>query len=89
MSIKANLTVQQVSDWMTNSRRNASTKLSEKNRLNTENKLLLLKNFDQNKDPNKKIIENIAKQTGLTEKRIKAWFRFQRFKQKNVNSDKN
>lgn len=84
LSIKSNLTIQQVSAWMKNARRIADTKISEKNRIKTENKLILLKHFRKNQDPNKKIIDNIAKETGLNDKRIKAWFRYQRFLQKDI-----
>lgn len=81
---KANLTVTQVTYWMANSRKNIEAKCSKQNKISTENKIKLLDHFSQNQDPGKKDIEKISKKTGLDEKRIKAWFRRQRYNQRQI-----
>lgn len=67
---------------MAKARFNLEAKCSEKNRLTTENKIKLLNYFKINQDPGIKEIEKLTKITGLDDKRIKCWFAFQRYKNK-------
>ena len=69
---------------MANSRKNIEAKCSIQNKISTENKIKLLDHFSQN--PGKKDIEKISKKTGLDDKRIKAWFRRQRYYQRQINN---
>lgn len=78
---QSNLTLNQVSIWLKHARERED---SNKKRISTENKLHMLNFINKNKNPNNFDIECLSKETGLNEKKIKAWIRYQNYKQKKI-----
>ena len=83
LAIQTNLSVQQISLWFANARRILESKISQKHRISTENKIRFENFFKKNQTPDVAEIEELSRITGLDKKRIQAWFRYQKYKQKN------
>ena len=80
LSHKSNLTLAQVTNWFKNKRKGIFTKMAK---ISIENKYIFIKYFDnENQNPCSDERRILALKTGLSEKRICAWFAKQRFKVK-------
>ncbi len=75
---KANLTEEQVANWLRHERRTIS------NRKLSFDKTIILNEFyeQKNKKPIKKDIEKLAKKLGISAFKINCWFTHKRFREK-------
>jgi len=81
---ETNITYDQVTNWFKHRRKNNrnSRKIIFSKRLTTEQKLLLKDFFKNSNYPKKSDVEELEKKTNLTEKKIRKWFAYERYKNK-------
>ena len=70
------LTLKQITIFLENARKRQK---NVRKHIKIENKLILLKHFDSCQNPGIEEVEKLSVITGITEKKIKAWFRMQKF----------
>ena len=84
LSALTGLTVKQVSDWLKNEKNKSKKEDTPSNRIIFSQRMILKSHFIYaNSRPNVNEVQILMKKTGLTEKKIMAWFTKQRHKLNN------
>jgi len=80
---KTNLSIQQVSNWLTNKRAFVKKNQDQsKQRFSPKIRMILTKFYKENRNARNSDLKSLEDETGLTQKQIKAWLTKMKFKSK-------
>jgi hypothetical protein len=83
LAIKTNLSIEQVSNWLTNKRAFVKKNQIQSNqRFSPKNRIILTKFFNENQNTKNPDLKTLEEVTGLTQKQIKTWLTKMKFKSK-------